>query len=84
MFRWAELFVFEVKPIDKTMKLFDRIMLDHSFVDFCWSKKHLYVFSPQGGTVDRYIVSYHVGLIKDEAFVVPIVPSSADTKDFAG
>jgi len=68
------LFVFEIKPIAQTLRLFGETKLDHEFVDICWSdERSLYVYAPEEGSVKRYnVLSGHGGLIKDEAFKLPI------------
>lgn len=79
---YKELDVFELKPVDKTIRLFGKVKLEHQFVDFRWFGKALYLYCPENGSLHKYKISSHGGLWKDDTFLLPVLEHTL--KDLRG
>jgi hypothetical protein len=65
-YRLKSLPVFELKPLDLTFRLFGQARLNNDYVDMNWKGKQLFVFCPAESTLNKYIISSHGGLMKEE------------------
>jgi len=72
--------VFELRPIESSLRLFGQTRLTHDYVDFLWRGKHLFVFCPEEASMCKYAVSSQGGLMKEEC---PLRCNSTVKKDIA-
>ncbi|XP_035703499.1 uncharacterized protein LOC118434336 [Folsomia candida] len=75
---FKQLPVFELRPLETTLRLFGQCRLANDFVDLAWRGKNLFVFNPAEANLSKYVISSHGGLMKEE---FPLRFSSSVKKD---
>lgn len=80
-YSFKQLPVFELRPLETTLRLFGQCRLANDFVDLAWRGKNLFVFNPAEANLSKYVISSHGGLMKEE---FPLRFSSSVKKDVIG